>query len=206
MLMVTPASLTITAADQSVPFGSALPPLTANYVGFVNGDSAAFLSTPVQLSAPNTQGLPAGSYTIVASGASSPDYVITFVNGTLTVSPISQPATVGTGTQPATSSAQAATSFVTTLYHEILGRAPEPAGLQYWRRRLLGGMSPRNVAHAIERSPEYLAETHSASLRSIPFRVVDQHAQQARQQAIREREATGSHTGLLGLKRPASFR
>ena len=44
-LSVTPAPLTITANNVSVPFGGVIPPLSVSYDGFVNGDSAASLAT-----------------------------------------------------------------------------------------------------------------------------------------------------------------
>ena len=150
-LTITPASLIITADDQSVSFGSPSPPLSAHYTGFVTGDSAANLSTPVQLSAPNSSSLPSGSYPIVGSGASSPDYAITFVGGTLTVGPI---------TLPSNPTARASTSLLSTLYLDILGRTPDPVGLRYWRRRLQAGLSPKKVAQAFERSRERLAQSH----------------------------------------------
>src|SRR5207237_3934961 len=44
-LTVTTAALTITADDKSKVYGATLPPLTASYSGFVNGDSASSLSS-----------------------------------------------------------------------------------------------------------------------------------------------------------------
>ena len=84
--------LTITANSQSTTSGQALPAFTASYSGFKNGDTAAGLSTPATLSTTATSSSPAGSYPISASGATSSNYTITFVSGTLTVSPA--PATV----------------------------------------------------------------------------------------------------------------
>ena len=118
-LTITPAALTITADDQSIPFGAALPPLTAHFDGFKNGDSAASLSSPVRLSAPDPATLSSGSYAIVASVASSPDYAITFKNGTLTIGPI---------ISPASSSARAAIGFVETLYPGDSRPEPGTAG------------------------------------------------------------------------------
>ena len=68
---ITPASLTITANDQTEPFGGPMPPLTASYVGFVGGDTAASLSTPVQLVTTATTDSPAGAYPIIPFGASA---------------------------------------------------------------------------------------------------------------------------------------
>jgi len=84
--------LTITAVSQTMVAGQAVPSLTATFRGFVNGDTAASLTTPPELTTPATPASPAGSYPIVASGAGSANYSISFVNGTLTVIPA--PATV----------------------------------------------------------------------------------------------------------------
>jgi len=88
-LTVNRAPLTIRADDQTKEAGQPNPALTATYLGFVNGDTAANLTTPVSLTTTATVNSPAGTYPIVASGASSPNYAITFVNGTLTVTPAS---------------------------------------------------------------------------------------------------------------------
>ena len=45
ILTVTPTALTITADNQTKVYGAALPTLTASYSGFVNGDTAANLTT-----------------------------------------------------------------------------------------------------------------------------------------------------------------
>ena len=42
---VTPVALTITANNQAKVYGAAVPTLTASYAGFVNGDTAASLTT-----------------------------------------------------------------------------------------------------------------------------------------------------------------
>ena len=84
-LTVTPASLQIVANNQTMSAGAALPTLTATYTGFVNGDSTASLTTPVNLSTTATTNSPAGTYPIVAAGAATANYSITFVNGTLTI-------------------------------------------------------------------------------------------------------------------------
>ena len=86
-LTVTPAPLTITAANKTRVYGASLPALTATYSGFVNGDTATNLDTPVTLSTSATAGSDVGTYPIVASGASGHNYTVTFVNGTLTITP-----------------------------------------------------------------------------------------------------------------------
>jgi hypothetical protein len=61
----------------------AVPPLTATYTGFVNGETAASLDSPVSLT--TATGTAVGLFPIVASNAADANYAITFTNGTLTV-------------------------------------------------------------------------------------------------------------------------
>ncbi len=84
-LRVTPAPLTISADAASGVSGSALPALAASYFGFVNGDGPASLATPAIASTSASPASPAGSYPIEVGGASSPDYVITYQPGVLTL-------------------------------------------------------------------------------------------------------------------------
>jgi subtilisin-like proprotein convertase family protein len=87
LLQVTPAALTITAADQSKVYGAAPPELSANYSGFVNGDTESDLDSPPELSTGANASSPVGTYPIMVSGASDANYTITFLNGTLDVTP-----------------------------------------------------------------------------------------------------------------------
>ena len=75
-LTVTPAALTITANNQTKVYGAALPTLTASYSGFVNGDTAASLTTPPTLTTTATASshVAGNPYAITASGAVDPDY------------------------------------------------------------------------------------------------------------------------------------
>jgi hypothetical protein len=86
-LTVTPASLTITADNKTKVYGAALPTLNASYSGFVNGDSAASLTTPPTLSTTATASSHVGNYAITASGAVDPDYTISYNPGTLSITP-----------------------------------------------------------------------------------------------------------------------
>ena len=78
--------MTITADNQTKVYGAALPTLTASYSGFVNGDTSASLDTQPTLSTTATATSGTGAYAITASGAADPDYTISYVAGTLTVS------------------------------------------------------------------------------------------------------------------------
>ncbi|MGA2256202.1 MAG: MBG domain-containing protein, partial [Thermoguttaceae bacterium] len=86
-LTVTPASLTITADNQTMVYGGTVPTLTASYSGFVNGDTPASLTTPPALSTTATSASPVGNYEIDASGAVDANYDIGYVTGTLTIGP-----------------------------------------------------------------------------------------------------------------------
>jgi probable HAF family extracellular repeat protein len=84
-LAVKPAPLTIAADAKSMVLNAAMPGLTATYGGFVNGDTSASLTPGVTLGTAAT-GEAVGSFPINASGAANPNYTITHVPGTLTVS------------------------------------------------------------------------------------------------------------------------
>ena len=86
-LSVTPAPLFITANNAGMTQGTAVPPLSVSYSGFVNGDSAASLATQPTLATPASPLSPAGAYPILAGGASSPDYAINYASGVLIVTP-----------------------------------------------------------------------------------------------------------------------
>lgn len=47
--------------------------------------------------------------------------------------------------------------YVTAVYHDVLGRAPDAAGLKYWTGLLDNGVAIGSVAEAIAHSPEYYA-------------------------------------------------
>jgi len=113
-LSITPAPMTITADNQASTYGGPLPNFTATCTGFVNGDTS--LATPPVLSASTTvvetlyhtrlvngvlvtdtievpetvlvtAASPVGTYDIAASGAADPNYTISYVDGTLNITP-----------------------------------------------------------------------------------------------------------------------
>ena len=86
-LTVDPALLNITAENKSKVYGAVLPALTASYSGFVNGDTAANLTTQATLSTTATAASGVGTYSITASGAVDANYTISYAAGTLTVDP-----------------------------------------------------------------------------------------------------------------------
>lgn len=84
-LTVAKAALAITADNQSRVFGLPNPTFTASYSGFVNGESAASLTTQPTITTTATTTSTAGIYPIMASDATAANYTITNVPGTLTV-------------------------------------------------------------------------------------------------------------------------
>ena len=86
-LTVTAVPLTITANNQTKIYGAALPTLTVSYSGFVNGDTAASLTTQPTLTTTATASshVSGSPYTITASGAVDSDYSFTYVAGSLSV-------------------------------------------------------------------------------------------------------------------------
>ena len=65
--------------------GAPNPDFTASITGFVAGDDASDLLGTLVFSTPATAASPPGSYPITPSGLHSPNYTISFVDGTLTV-------------------------------------------------------------------------------------------------------------------------
>lgn len=86
-LVVNKALLTITADNKTKLQGQANPTLTATYTGFVLNETSAILLTPSVITTTAITASPAGTYPINVNGATSNNYTISFVNGTLTVQP-----------------------------------------------------------------------------------------------------------------------
>ena len=84
-LTITPAPLIITANSLSATYG-AVPAGTASYSGLENGDTALSLTAqPIQITSP--AGSSVGTYTITPTGAVDANYTISYVSGTLTITP-----------------------------------------------------------------------------------------------------------------------
>ncbi|MGO8836470.1 MAG: MBG domain-containing protein [Limisphaerales bacterium] len=84
-LVIGKAILTVAADDKNKICGMPNPPLTASYNGFVNGESANVLASPVTLNTTATTISGAGMYPITAGGAAAVNYTVNYVNGTLRV-------------------------------------------------------------------------------------------------------------------------
>ena len=77
--------MTIVANNQAKVYGASLPSLTAGYLGLVNGDTAASLTTAPVLTTTATVSSAVASYPIAIGGAVDSNYLITFISGTLAV-------------------------------------------------------------------------------------------------------------------------
>jgi hypothetical protein len=105
--------LNITAQSTNKIFGAPLPAFTALYSGFTNGDTTNNLTSQALASTTATAASPAGNYPITASGASSPNYTIVNVDGTLTVTPAATTGVVTSSVNPSLPSQPV--SFTMTL-------------------------------------------------------------------------------------------
>ena len=106
-LTVNPALLTVTAVNISKIVGTANPAFSANYSGFVNGDTTAVLGGLPALSTAATTSSPIGTYPITAAQGTltAANYTFTFVPGTLNV--VAAPTIVLTTSAPLSGSASA---------------------------------------------------------------------------------------------------
>ncbi len=87
---VNKVPLTITASSGSMNYGGTTPTITPAYSGFVNGDSAATLTTPATCSTTATSSSPASppTYPTSCGGAVDSNYAFSYVAGSVTVSPV----------------------------------------------------------------------------------------------------------------------
>jgi hypothetical protein len=110
-LTVTPAVITVKAEDQTRPYGMANGPLALSYSGFVNDQDTKLLSGSAHVSTTAQTDSPVGEYPIVLSrdtlSVSDANYTFVFVNGTLTVIPVTTTTTVVSSQDPSTNGQRA---------------------------------------------------------------------------------------------------
>jgi hypothetical protein len=99
-IAIAPAPLTVQTNNTSKVFGQALPAFTANASGFVNGESMSSLGGSLTFTTPATATSAPGAYSVTPSGVSSPNYSISFVAGTLSVTKASTSLTLTTTPNP----------------------------------------------------------------------------------------------------------
>ena len=80
-------ALKVTAEDKNAAYGDAVPTYTVEYDGFVNGEDKTVLGGTLGFDCDYAQFSDKGEYTIKASGYTSGNYEITYVDGKLSVSP-----------------------------------------------------------------------------------------------------------------------
>ncbi len=97
-VLVSPAALTITAGNKARVYGAANPPLTVSYSGFVDGDSAASLTSQPSIATAATISSSPGTYLINAAGAVDSNYTISYVPGILSISQDATSVTATTST------------------------------------------------------------------------------------------------------------
>ena len=85
---VDAAPLTVTASSGSFAAGGTPPTITAGYSGFQNSDTPSSLTTAPACSTSATSSSSAGSYPSTCTGAADPNYTISYVPGSVTVSPV----------------------------------------------------------------------------------------------------------------------
>jgi len=83
-MSVTPAPLVITASDGSAQFGQ-VPTITPIYDGLVGGDDASDLTAAPNCTTSATTASSPGGYTSECSGAVDPNYSISYIAGTVSI-------------------------------------------------------------------------------------------------------------------------
>ncbi len=84
---VTPASVTVQASSATMVYGSTPPAITPTVTGLVNGQGASVLGSGLHCGTSAMATSNVGSYASTCSGASDPNYTVTYTSGTVTVTP-----------------------------------------------------------------------------------------------------------------------
>jgi sugar lactone lactonase YvrE len=95
---IAKAPLTVTAISASRSYGATNPNIGRTYAGLVNGQTAPPLSALINCTTTAAVASPVGSYPTTCSSGVSADYTISYVAGTLTVTPVTLTAEIN-GTQ-----------------------------------------------------------------------------------------------------------
>lgn len=91
---VEKAALLVEAEDQTITFGTAIPTLSLNYSGFVNGDDEEDLDTQPTANTTATSGSDVGTYPITVGGGVSENYEFSYSSGELTINKADQTITI----------------------------------------------------------------------------------------------------------------
>jgi hypothetical protein len=124
-LTVNKAPLVVTANNATKQYSDPLPQLTASFQGLVLGETPAVLGGALLLQTTVTKDSGPGSYPITIGGLTSPNYSITFVAGTLTVT--QEDAVLGF-IAPLTVAVSPVTGSATVTLASVIKEAPETNG------------------------------------------------------------------------------
>ncbi|SMG50945.1 hypothetical protein SAMN05661096_03775, partial [Marivirga sericea] len=89
-LQVTKANLTVSADDQNIVYGDAIPALSISYSGFVNSEDQTDLTTVPTASTMADMNSDAGDYIISVSGGVSDNYAFNYSAGNLNIAKADQ--------------------------------------------------------------------------------------------------------------------
>jgi hypothetical protein len=84
---VSPAPLTVTVDDATWEIATPFPQFTPDYSGFVLGENESILGGTLAFNTAANVNSTVGTYPVTSSGLTSTNYAITYVPGTLTVTP-----------------------------------------------------------------------------------------------------------------------
>jgi len=135
-LVITQATLTVTASNATMVAGAALPTFTYTATGFVNGDTAAVLSGAPLETTTATSSSPAGAYMInIGPGTlSALNYNFAFVTGTLTITAAAKPPAFSLAEGTYASTLAVALTDATpgaAIHYTVNGAAPTAASPKY---------------------------------------------------------------------------
>ena len=91
------STVTVTASSGSLTYGGSIPAITPAYSGWQNGDGPAVLTTAPTCTATATSAAGVGTYKTSCSGAVAPNYTFVYVDGSITVTPITVTVTALSG-------------------------------------------------------------------------------------------------------------
>ena len=95
---ITPAPLSITASSGTMTYGGAVPVITSSISGLQNGDNPSVLGAGLTCGTTATSSSSVGSYASTCSGAVDNNYDISYVNGSVTMTPAPLSITASSGT------------------------------------------------------------------------------------------------------------
>ena len=87
------------ASSSSMTYGSTPAAVTPTYSGFVNGENSSVLNALPTCTTAATPNSPVGTYASTCSGASDPNYAVTYVPGTVVVGASALVISASSGTQ-----------------------------------------------------------------------------------------------------------